>query len=63
MTYRGPPPLFSGDKLHHAVHGEALRPPRGPHGEGGAVGTLCVPGGRVGEEDAEGGRQVGQEQR
>lgn len=55
--------LSSGDQLHHAVNGEALRPPGGSHSQGRPVWPLSFPGGRVREKDAKGGGEVSQKQR
>lgn len=55
--------LSSGDQLHHAVNSETLCPPGGSHSQGWPVWPLSVSGGRVGEEDAEGGGEVSQNQR
>lgn len=57
------PTCCPGDQLHHAVHHQALRPPGRPHGARRTLRTLRVSGRRIGEEDAEGGGEVGQEQR
>lgn len=53
---------LSGDQFHHALHREALRSPGWTDGESRSFRTFCVPGWRVGEEDAKGGGEVCQNQ-